>query len=111
MRSFFSHISIIKYLLFFSIVFFSTSSYTQSYFPPISGNSWDTISPSNLNWCQENIDTLINFSSSVAPNAILAPNSAKASAQAFPNPLLPPLINATFPSRLNLFFKFISKII
>ena len=60
MRSFFSHISIIKYLLFFSIVFFSTSSYTQSYFPPISGNI-DTLSPSNLNWCQENIDTLINF--------------------------------------------------
>ena len=61
MKSFFSHISIIKYLLFFSIVFFSTRSYTQSYFPPISGNSWDTLSPSNLNWCQENIDTLINF--------------------------------------------------
>ena len=61
MRSFFSHILIIKYLLFFSIVFFSTTSYTQSYFPPISGNSWDTLSPSNLNWCQENIDTLINF--------------------------------------------------
>ena len=47
--------------MFFEIVFFSTTSYTQSYLDPISGNSWDTLSPSNLNWCEENIDTLINF--------------------------------------------------
>ena len=61
MKSLFSHSSIIKYLFFLSILFSSNRSYTQSYFPPISGNNWDTMSPSNLNWCQENIDTLINF--------------------------------------------------
>ena len=53
MRSLFSHFSIIKYLLFFPIVFFSTSSYTQSYFPPISGTSWDTLSPQERRECNE----------------------------------------------------------
>lgn len=31
-----------------------------SYFPPLTGN-WETISPSSLGWCNENIDSLYNY--------------------------------------------------
>jgi len=31
------------------------------YFPPITGNTWDTISPTRLGWCQTRIDTLYNY--------------------------------------------------
>jgi CubicO group peptidase (beta-lactamase class C family) len=31
------------------------------YFPPASGNSWDTISPSSIGWCQPSIDSLYSF--------------------------------------------------
>jgi len=31
------------------------------YFPPLSGNSWDTLSPKSLNWCQPRIDSLYNY--------------------------------------------------
>ena len=31
------------------------------YFPPLTGNNWDTISPSSLGWCQSKIDTFYNF--------------------------------------------------
>jgi hypothetical protein len=31
------------------------------YFPPVTGNNWDTISPQRLGWCADRIDTLYNF--------------------------------------------------
>ena len=31
------------------------------YFPPKTGDTWDTISPESLNWCQTNIDSLYSF--------------------------------------------------
>ena len=31
------------------------------YFPPISGNTWDTIAPQTLGYCQPKIDSLYNF--------------------------------------------------
>ena len=33
----------------------------QSYFPPTSGNQWDTLSPQSLGWCAERIDSLYAF--------------------------------------------------
>ncbi|HKK40143.1 MAG TPA: serine hydrolase [Cryomorphaceae bacterium] len=33
----------------------------QTYFPPLAGNEWETTDPSELNWCQENIDTLLSY--------------------------------------------------
>ncbi|MCC6721557.1 MAG: serine hydrolase [Bacteroidia bacterium] len=51
----------IKFLTL-SIIFISEISKAQSlYFPPIGNNSWDTISPSRLGWCNEKIDSLMNF--------------------------------------------------
>lgn len=31
------------------------------YFPPTIGNTWDTISPASLGWCQDKLDTLLNY--------------------------------------------------
>jgi hypothetical protein len=33
----------------------------QMYYPPISGDKWDTKSPENLNWNTSEIHTLLNF--------------------------------------------------
>ncbi|MCZ4408830.1 serine hydrolase [Cryomorphaceae bacterium 1068] len=50
-----------KCFVFFvsSLLFVTTSA--QTYFPPAEGNDWETMEPSELNWCQENIDTLFNY--------------------------------------------------
>lgn len=49
------------FIHFFSIFLFITASAQSLYFPPLSGNTWDTISPQTFNWCQEKIDSLYNF--------------------------------------------------
>lgn len=52
----------IKRLLILIIIFYSIGVKSQSlYFPPLLGNSWDTISPSSLNWCQDSINSLYNY--------------------------------------------------
>ncbi|MBS1765303.1 MAG: serine hydrolase [Bacteroidetes bacterium] len=46
----------------FIVLLFSTNARSQSlYFPPITGNTWDTISPLSLNWCQDRIDSLYTY--------------------------------------------------
>ena len=47
-------------LVILSLLFFG-SVHGQTYFPPLSGNEWETTNPSELNWCQENIDTLLSY--------------------------------------------------
>lgn len=42
------------------LAFFNAKSQT-SYFPPVFGNTWDTVSPASLGWCQDQIDTLIDY--------------------------------------------------
>ncbi len=40
---------------------FLNSKAQSLYFPPLTGTAWDTVSPSSLGWCVNNIDTLYNF--------------------------------------------------
>lgn len=50
------------FTLFFAIILFSFSVKAQSlYFPPITSSVWDSILPSNLNYCQARIDSLYNY--------------------------------------------------
>lgn len=47
-----------------SILLYSISSslFSQSlYFPPIAGDSWESINPSSLGWCTDKIDSLYDF--------------------------------------------------
>ena len=44
------------------LIFVSLHSNSQSlYFPPLTGNSWDTISPASLGWCTNRVDSLYNY--------------------------------------------------
>jgi CubicO group peptidase (beta-lactamase class C family) len=48
------------YTLIISLI--GNFSFAQNlYFPPLTGTSWDTISPANLGWCQPKIDSLYDF--------------------------------------------------
>lgn len=48
-------------LTLFSLILLSHLNGQSSYFPPIVGNNWDTLSPSSLNWCNNKIDSLYQF--------------------------------------------------
>jgi CubicO group peptidase (beta-lactamase class C family) len=49
-------------LLFALIFFVPFSGRAQDlYFPPISGNDWETVLPESLNWCQDSIGSLCDF--------------------------------------------------
>jgi CubicO group peptidase (beta-lactamase class C family) len=48
----------------FSILLFTISlpGKAQSlYFPPLTGDEWETVAPSSLGWCEENIDSLYDL--------------------------------------------------
>lgn len=49
---------VFTFLLF---IFFQKEIKAQSYFPPLTGKQWDTISPAQLNWCTDSIPSLLNF--------------------------------------------------
>jgi len=49
----------INSFLFFVLV--SITLNAQSYFPPISSSNWDSISPSSLDYCPANIDSLYDY--------------------------------------------------
>lgn len=50
-----------KNLLFLFLLVALHSKSQSLYFPPLTGNSWDTISPATLGWCQPRIDSLYDF--------------------------------------------------
>ena len=44
------------------LICFTLKSKAQSpYFPPLSGTTWDTLSPDSLGWCQSNIESLYSY--------------------------------------------------
>lgn len=55
-------IFIMKQLIYITLLFISIQTKAQSlYFPPTAGNTWDTISLSSLGWCEDKMDTLIDY--------------------------------------------------
>ena len=40
---------------------FLNSQAQNLYFPPLTGNAWDTISPVSLGWCPDKIDSLTDY--------------------------------------------------
>ena len=46
-------------LLFFCLCFTaSAASAQQLYFPPLTGNTWETVTPASLGWCEQYLDSL-----------------------------------------------------
>jgi len=66
---------------FLFIVFVAMSSIQlisqESYFPPVLGNEWATLSPDSLNWCEENILELYDFLESEDSKAFLVLKGGK----------------------------------
>lgn len=52
-----------KKILFIILLSFAAKiAFCQNlYFPPNTGNTWDTLSPMSLGWCQDKIDSLLNY--------------------------------------------------
>lgn len=49
------------YMFLYSIIGIVNINAQSLYFPPITGNTWDTISPTALGYCQPKIDSLYDF--------------------------------------------------
>ena len=48
----------------FCILHFAFSGFVSAqsyYFPPLSGNTWETVSPAELGWCADQLDTVYQF--------------------------------------------------
>jgi len=51
-----------NHLITLSLLFFCFSTFGQNlYFPPTSGDDWETILPEDLNWCDDNIQDLRSY--------------------------------------------------
>ncbi|MCC6684700.1 MAG: serine hydrolase, partial [Bacteroidia bacterium] len=48
-------------LTLIALVILSGKSDAQLYFPPLVGNTWDTVSPQQLGWCTNRIDSLYDL--------------------------------------------------
>ncbi len=52
----------IKIFTILFLLFTSISLYSQTlYFPPTTGDSWETLTPESLGWCGEEIDVLLDY--------------------------------------------------
>ncbi len=48
--------------LLITLLFVSATTQSQTlYFPPLTGNVWDSVTPTSLNYCQPRIDSLYNY--------------------------------------------------
>lgn len=50
----------LKYLLFFIAIIWHVDA-QNLYFPPVTGNQWETTNPLTLGWCPEPIDELYQY--------------------------------------------------
>lgn len=50
-----------KKIFILFLLFTALQSKAQLYFPPLTGNTWDTLSPTSLGWCQPSIDSLYSY--------------------------------------------------
>lgn len=67
-----------KALLSFFLFLGSLTNQAQSlYFPPVSGPAWDTVSPASLGWCQQEIDTLVNYLDQINSKAFIVLKDGK----------------------------------
>lgn len=62
--------------LFFLFLFGITQAQSL-YFPPLTGSTWETTSPQDLGWCQEKVDSMIDFVGSQDSKAFLVLKDGK----------------------------------
>lgn len=59
------------------IALYLSASAQSLYFPPVQGNTWDTLSPQSLNWCPEKMDSLIHFLDTTGTKAFIVLKDGK----------------------------------
>ena len=62
------------FVLIISQIFYASS---QLYFPPLTGNNWETMNPSDLGWCQNKIDSLYAYLKSQDTKAFIVLKDGK----------------------------------
>ena len=62
------------FVLIISQIFYASS---QLYFPPLTGNNWETMNPSDLGWCQNKIDSLYAYLESQDTKAFIVLKDGK----------------------------------
>ena len=62
------------FVLIISQIFYASS---QLYFPPLTGNNWETMNPSDLGWCQNKIDSLYAYLESQVTKAFIVLKDGK----------------------------------
>ncbi|MEM6723634.1 MAG: serine hydrolase [Bacteroidota bacterium] len=60
-----------KLYLVFLLAFSSMAAAQDIYFPPLTGDTWETVDPASLNFCQSEIDSLYAFLDEEQTNAFL----------------------------------------
>jgi len=59
-------------------VFFASTVFSQSlYFPPTTGNTWDTLPPATLDWCPDKIDSMLDWVGAQETKAFLVVKDGK----------------------------------
>lgn len=59
------------------IAFFHSRAQAQTYFPPLTGTTWETIDPSELGWCQDSIEKLYDWLESTDSKAFIVLKDGK----------------------------------
>lgn len=54
-----------------ALMFLSSTAHCQLYFPPTTGTRWDSLSPHELGWCNEKIDSLVNYAGRTNAKALI----------------------------------------
>jgi CubicO group peptidase (beta-lactamase class C family) len=67
-----------KYLLVHLFFALTWSAQAQlAYFPPLTGNTWETTTPTSLNWCNDRIDALYSYLETTQTKAFLVLKDGK----------------------------------
>lgn len=69
--------------LIFSLFLFQFSNAQDLYFPPINGNSWETVDPESLGWCTEAIDPLLTYLDDTNTKAFIVLKDGKIALEAY----------------------------
>lgn len=65
-----------KYIIIF-LFFLVSNLQAQTYFPPLTGNTWETTSPATLGWCSNKIDDLYNYLQTTQSKAFIVLKDGK----------------------------------
>lgn len=66
-----------KNLILLTISLIAFAGRSQLYFPPLAGNTWETMNPSDLGWCQNKIDSLYAYLESQDTKAFIVLKNGK----------------------------------